>query len=388
MTHPVSVVFGKEFKDGRRDKRAIMSAFLFPFFAPIIVYFLMTAIIELRTESETLVIPVVGSEFAPSLIQWLQERDVRIVEFSGDPQENVRNKKHELILIIPSDYQERLAALRTIPIEIVNDGSRTDARTKVNRAHELLRRYNQEVASLRLISRGVSPSIARVVSGRNVDVASKQQRTAQALNFIPLYILLSAFVSGMGIAVDSTAGERERKTLEPLILNPVERHHIVMGKWLAASLFSAVGMLTTLLLCLFAMAQVPLDQIGLTFHLNMAQISMLILAVLPLPFLATSMQLLLGIFAKSFKDAQSYIGLLTLLPAVPSMYLMFNPVTAQEWMFAVPMLGQHLLMVDVMGAKEVPILAYIYSALSCLVLGMAMVLITARFFQRESIISN
>ena len=388
MTHPVSVVFGKEFKDGRRDKRAIMSAFLFPFFAPIIVYFLMTAIIELRTESETLVIPVVGSEFAPSLIQWLQERDVSIEEFSGDPEENVRNKKHELILIIPSDYQKRLAALRTIPIEIVNDGSRTDARTNVNRAHELLRRYNQEVASLRLISRGVSPSIARVISGRNVDVASKQQRTAQALNFIPLYILLSAFVSGMGIAVDSTAGERERKTLEPLILNPVERHHIVMGKWLAASLFSAVGMLTTLLLCLFAMAQVPLDQIGLTFHLNMGQISMLILAVLPLPFLATSMQLLLGIFAKSFKDAQSYIGLLTLLPAVPSMYLMFNPVVTQEWMFAVPMLGQHLLMVDVMGGKEVPILAYIYSALSCLVLGMAMVLITARFFQRESIISN
>jgi sodium transport system permease protein len=388
MTHPISVVFGKEFKDGRRDKRAVMSAFLFPFFAPIIVYFMMTAIIELRTDTETLVIPVIGSEFAPSLIQWLQERDVSIEEFSGDPEATVKNKEHELILIIPNDYQERLAALRTIPIEIVSDGSRTDARTKVNRAHELIRRYNQEVASLRLISRGVSPSIARVVSGRNVDVASKQQRTAQALNFIPLYILLSAFVSGMGIAVDSTAGERERKTIEPLILNPVERHHIVMGKWFAASLFSAVGMLTTLLLCIAAMTQVPLDQIGLTFHLNTVQVIMLILAVLPLPFLATSMQMLLGIFAKSFKDAQSYIGVLTLLPAVPSMYLMFNPVVTQEWMFAIPMLGQHLLMVDVMGGKEIPIEAYIYSATSCLVLGMALVLVTARFFQRESIISN
>ncbi len=388
MSHPISVVFGKEFKDGRRDKRAVMSAFLFPFFAPMIVYFMMTAIIELRTDSDTLIIPVVGSEYAPSLMQWLQERDVRIEEFVGDPEESVRNKEHELILIIPSDYQQRLAKLRTIPIEIVNDGSRTDARTKVNRAHELLRRYNQEIASLRLISRGVSPSIARVISSRNVDVASKQQRTAQALNFIPLYILLSAFVSGMGIAVDSTAGERERKTLEPLILNPVERHHIVMGKWLAASLFSAVGMITTLLLCVFAMTLVPLDQIGLAFHLNAVQITLLTLAVLPLPFLATSMQLLLGIFAKSFKDAQSYIGLLTLMPVIPSMYLMFNPMVTQDWMFAIPMLGQHLLMVDVMGGKEVPFIAYIYSGFSCLVLGMALVLVTARLFQRESMISN
>jgi sodium transport system permease protein len=388
MTHPVSVVFGKEFTDGRRDKRAILSAFLFPFFAPMIVYFMMTAIIELRTDTDTLTIPVVGAEFAPSLIQWLEEQDVRVQKFEGDPEASVRNKEHELILIIPEDYQERLAELRTIPIEIVNDGSRNDARTKVSRAHSLVRRYNQEISALRLISRGISPSIARVVSGRNVDVASKQQRTAQALNFIPLYILLSAFVSGMGIAVDSTAGERERKTLEPLILNPVERHHIVMGKWFAASLFSALGMITTLLLCIYAMTLVPLDQIGLAFHLNAFQITMLVLAVLPLPFLATSMQLLLGIFAKSFKDAQSYIGLLTLLPAVPSMYLMFNPVVAQDWMFAIPMLGQHLLMVDVMGAKEVPLIAYVYSAVSCLVLGMALVLITARLFQRESMISN
>jgi sodium transport system permease protein len=100
------------------------------------------------------------------------------------------------------------------------------------------------------------------------------------------------------------------------------------------------------------------------------------------------MQMLLGIFAKSFKDAQSYIGFLTLLPVIPSLYMMFNPMATREWMFAIPMLGQHLLLVDVLGGKDVPLIGYVYSAVSCLVLGMGLVLITARFFQKESIISN
>jgi sodium transport system permease protein len=226
------------------------------------------------------------------------------------------------------------------------------------------------------------------VVGRVTDVASKQQRTAAALNFIPLYIILAAFVAGMGIAVDSTAGERERKTLEPLLINPIKRYHIVMGKWIASSVFSALGMVLTLVLCVAAMLQVPLDQIGLQFNVSLWQIVLMIIATLPLAFLATSMQLLLGIFAKSFKDAQSYIGFLTLLPVVPSVYIMFNPMATREWMFAIPMLGQHLLLVDVLGGKDVPLIGYVYSAVSCLLLGMGLVLITARFFQKESIISN
>ena len=147
-------------------------------------------------------------------------------------------------------------------------------------------------------------------------------------------------------------------------------------------------MALTLVLCVAAMGQVPLAQIGLQFHIGNGQMLSMLLATLPLAFLATSMQLLLGIFAKSFKDAQSYIGLLVLLPMAPSMYMMFNPFMTREWMFAIPMLGQHLLLVDVLGAKEVPLIGYFYSAASCLLLGMALVLITARLFQRESILSG
>lgn len=386
--HPILAVFKKEIVDGGRDRRAIMSAFIFPILAPGLVYFMLTAIIDLQDSSKSITIPVEGAEYAPALIQWLEERDVTIEDFSGDAKEAVKNKDKELVFIIPANYQEKLKELRTISIEVVQDGSRTDARPTISKAERLLRRYNREVASLRLIARGVSPEVMRGIVDTEVDVASKQERTAQALNFIPLYIILAAFVSGMGIAVDSTAGERERKTLEPLIINPVQRYQIVVGKWFASSLFSSLGMAMTLVLCIAAMLQVPLDQIGLTFHITVTQILAMLIATLPLAFLAASMQMFLGIFAKSFKDAQSYIGILTILPVIPSLYMTFKPLLTQDWMFGIPILGQHLLLVDILGGKSVPMIGYFLSAISCLIMGIGLSLLTAKLFERESIIAN
>ena len=386
--HPVRIVLGKEVLDAVRDKRALLTAFLFPLLSPLLVYFMMTAIIELKTDAENMTIPIMGAEHAPALIQWLSEQDVHIEDFQGDPKQAVKDKVMELVVIIPNNYQQRFRQLKTVAIEVVSDGSRTDSRPKVRRVNDLLRRYNRKIGALRLIVRGVSPDVIRVIVAQNIDVASKAQRAATAMNFIPMYIVLATFIAGMGIAVDSTAGERERKTLEPLIINPVERYQIVMGKWLAATLFSALGMAITLVLCIAAMGQVPLEELGLQFHINTRQILLMLVAALPLAFLASSMQLLLGIFAKSFKDAQSYIGLLILLPMAPSMYMLFKPFATQEWMFTIPMLGQHLLLVDLLGAKDVPLIGYFYSTISCLVFSMALVLVTARLFQRESILSN
>jgi sodium transport system permease protein len=385
-TRAIGVVFGKEVKDGRRDKRAVMSAFLFPVLAPILVYGMLSFMISLKNKAEQIVVPVIGIENAPAFIRWLKERNVKVEPFEGDPKEAVKNKKKELVVVIPDNYEERFSETKTAVIKIVNDGSRADAQAAVGRFSSLIGKYNSEIAALRLIVRGVTPEVIRVVVAEEIDVASKQQLAVMALNFIPLYIILAAFVSGMGISVDSTAGERERKTLEPLLINPVERHDFVIGKWLAASIFSALGMIMTLLLCIAALMHVELDQVGLNFHITTQQILLMIMATLPLSFLATSLEMLLGIFAKSFKDAQSYIGLVTMLPVISSFMLIFNPVAIQDWMFAIPMYGHHLLLLEVLGAKEVPNIAYIFSTLSGIVMGLAIVLITARLFQRETII--
>lgn len=384
--HPISTVFRKEAIDGLRDKKALLSAMLFPLFGPLLVYFMMTALINIRSSADELTVPVMDMDNAPFLIQYLREHGVRIESFEGDAQEAVTSQDKEFVLIIPEAYQASQAAGKPAVVELVSDSSRTDASASVQRVQQLIRNYSNNVAALRLIARGVAPEVMQVIRVANIEIASKQQIAARALTFIPMYIVLAAFVSGMGIAVDSTAGERERSTLEALLIHPVERVNIVLGKWLAASSFAAFGMITTLLLCLIALANVPLEMIGLTYSVRPAQIVGMIASTLPLAFLATSMQVLLGIFAKSFKDAQSYIGLLVMLPIAPAMFTMFNPVATKTWMFAIPGLSQHLLLTDVMGGKDPTMLGYLLAAVTTLILSLVFVSITARLFNRESVV--
>ena len=380
----IQTVFYKELKDGARDKRAILSAFLFPAMAPVIVYGLVAMIAHLKTQAVETVIPVAGIENAPALISWLKEKNVKVEIFRGDPKAAVKNKKKELVLVIPDNYESRFADVRTAVVEIVSDGSRSDTAVAYRRLEYLILRYNNEIASLRLISRGVSPEVMQVVNAADVDIASKQQLAVAALNFLPFYIILAAFISGMGIAVDSTAGERERKTLEALLINPTQRYEIIFGKWFASSLFSSIGVVLTLILCVTALLYAPLDEIGVSFHVTLEQIVLVIIATAPIAFLVTSMQMFLGIFAKSFKDAQSYIGILTMLPIIPFVIMIINPFATQGWMYAIPMLGQLIIITDILGMKATPTYAYIYSFMTSITLGAGLAIMTARLFQRES----
>jgi sodium transport system permease protein len=383
---PFRVVLAKECLDGVRDRRAVVSALIFPLLAPFLVYFLIYTMIELRSQDKDLVVAVQGAEYAPHLVDWLTERGVEFTMPTGEPRLLVSSQTVELVLVVPEDFSARLDATKTAYVELVSDSSRTDARITVARVRHLVRSYNAELASLRLIARGVSPAVMSAVDVIDEEVASKQEIATAVLGFIPIYIVLAAFISGMGIAVDSTAGERERKTFESLLINPVSRLQIVLGKWVAATLFSVLGMSMTLILCMLVMSYVQLEALGLRFHVSPWQVVAMLLATLPLAFLATSMQMLVGIFAKSFKDAQSYIGFLVLLPMLPGLYTTFNPISTETWMYAVPMLGQHLLLTDVMGGVDVPVIGYFLSPLSVLLLCFVFSAITARLFKRESII--
>lgn len=383
---PFRVVLAKECLDGVRDRRAVISALIFPLLAPFLVYFLIYTMIEMRSQDKDLVVAVQGAEHAPHLVDWLTERGVEFTMPAGDPRVLVSTQAVELVLVVPEDFDARLDATKTAYVELVSDSSRTDARITVARIRHLVRSYNAELASLRLIARGVSPAVMNAVDVVDEEVASKQEIATAVLGFIPIYIVLAAFISGMGIAVDSTAGERERKTFESLLINPVSRLQIVLGKWVAATVFSVLGMSMTLILCMLVMSHVQLEALGLRFHVSPWQVVAMLLATLPLAFLATSMQMLVGIFAKSFKDAQSYIGFLVLLPMLPGLYTTFNPISTETWMYAVPMLGQHLLLTDVMGGVDVPVIGYFLSPLSVLLLCFVFSAITARLFKRESII--
>jgi sodium transport system permease protein len=208
------------------------------------------------------------------------------------------------------------------------------------------------------------------------------------MNFIPLYVLMAAFVAGLGIAIDGTAGERERKSIEPLLINPVPQTHFIFGKWLASGSFALLGMLGTLVLCIVAMYSLPIEQIGLSFKIGLEQALALLIICLPVPYMAAGMQLLLGLFAKSFKDAQSYIGILIIFPMIPVIIRQFMPFVTETWMASVPIFSQSVLMMDILAGSPYTAFRLFLSIVTGFIASAVLCLLAAKLLASERMIQS
>ena len=386
------IVAKKEFRDGVRDKRALLSAFFFPLSAPLFIYFLLNAVIEMSQVDETVSVPIYGADAAPGLIAYLTEAgidvDHRDPQTLDDVKSQVADQTLDFALMIPEDFQDTMASYQPPDLLIVSDSSRNDVAAQVGQLRRVLNQYNQELISLRLIARGVSPKVTIGARPITIDVASDQKRTASVLNFIPIYVLMAAFVAGLGIAIDGTAGERERKSLEPLLINPIRPIDIIFGKWFASGTFALLGMLATLVLCLVAMFALPIEEIGLSFEISTKQALALLMVSLPVPYIAASLQILLGLFAKSFKDAQSYIGILVILPMVPVIIRQFMPFVTEPWMAGIPIFAQSVLMMDVLAGSVYSFLSLSVALVSGFVASTLLCLVAARLLTTERMIQS
>ena len=386
------IVAKKEFRDGVRDKRALLSAFFFPLSAPLFIYFLLNAVIEMSQVDETVSVPIYGADAAPGLIAYLNEAGIDVDH--RDPQtldevkSQVADQTLDFALMIPEDFQDSMVSYRPPDLLIVSDSSRNDVAAQVGQLRRVLNQYNQELISLRLIARGVSPKVTIGARPITIDVASDQKRTASVLNFIPIYVLMAAFVAGLGIAIDGTAGERERKSLEPLLINPIRPIDIIFGKWFASGTFALLGMLATLVLCVVAMFALPIEEIGLSFEISPKQALALLMVSLPVPYIAASLQILLGLFAKSFKDAQSYIGILVILPMVPVIIRQFMPFVTEPWMAGIPIFAQSVLMMDVLAGSGYSFLSLGVALISGFVASALLCLVAARLLTTERMIQS
>jgi len=392
---PVLVVFIKELKDASRDRRAIMSLLLFPLLAPMMIYFMFNRIIDLGEEALDIELPVAGMEYAPDLIDFLRQNGIAInpLPLAADLNDAgasvktaIENRDYDFALLIQADFPQRLAASATVNIELHHDSSRTGAGIKLSRVQSLIETWSRETTVLRLMLRGVEPSVIRPVNIARIDIASDQARAQSLLNIIPLLVIMAAFMSGVGIAVDATAGERERKSLEPLLVNPVLRSQLIIGKWLAAALFSVLGLLMVMTLNMFALSRIPLETLGISFSIGAEEIAGILLVTMPLALFATALQIFIGIFAKSFKDAQVYIGLLSLLPTLPFLYNSLNTSGRELWMSFVPMLGQNMLLADVASGRTPAMLDFVLAGICLLIWSAVFIAMASRLLKRESII--
>lgn len=383
------IVLRKELLDGVRDRRALFSALLYPLLGPLLSGLLFGFMADQQREAADVAVPVIGAEHGPELIEWLEGHGVDVEDGPADleaAREAVREGELPFVVVIPESFGDQMAVAEPIPIQLVVDGSRNDNRAAVSRAEQLLGRYGSEVASMRLIARGIDPKVVHPVRVEQVEVASSEQLAASLFAFVPMFVLMATFIGGMQLAVDATAGERERGSLEPLLLNPVPRTAIVVGKWLAAVVFALACVVLTLICCVIVLEYSPVRDLGLRMATGPSVLLGVLVAAVPMALMAAALQVLAASFARSFKEAQTYISLLVFVPIVPAMIGMLVGLGDAPAMFLIPGVGQQIAVEKLFGGESVSVVSLLLSTLSALVVAGGCVSLTAWMFNRESII--
>lgn len=381
------VVVRKELTDWSRDRRSIITVLVSSLLAPAIIGIMFTQLASRQRQVEDVTIPIVGAKNAPALVDWLKQQvGVTVVDGPADPQEAVRSRQEDVVLVIPDTFIQNFSSSRPAQIRMLNDSSSQNARPKVQRIRALLQAYGNQIGSLRLIARGISPVVVNAINIEDVEVSSAQQRAAQILGFIPLFIMIAAFTGAMSISTDSTAGERERGSLEALLVNPAPRLSIATGKWIAGTLTGMLSVMVsgTLLYALFK--YIPLQDLGIRFRIDSLQVTQFLITILPLCPFIVSVQMYVATFAKSFKEAQSYLSFLMMAQMVPGMMATMNTTATKPWMHFVPWVGQQTLLTDVLGSKAISPAEFAIIGAINLVLSLVILRAVAGLLHRERII--
>lgn len=383
----MTIVMRKELKDSLRDRRALFSIAFSIVVGPVLIGFMMNRIADRQRESENVEIPVVGQQHAPAFVDWLrQQAGVNVVAGPHRPEQAVRDRLHDVVVVITDDYAEKFRTSRPATVRVVADTSRNAARPTLERVRRLLARYSSEVGALRLISRGVSPAGVTPLKLEEIEISTAQQRAAQVLSFIPMFIILAAFVGGMSIATDSTAGERERGSLEALLVNPAPRMAIVAGKCIAAGLIAMTAVVLTTTLAANIPRFLPLQDMGIRFRIGGDEFLGVLAAMLPMCLFSAALQAAVSTLARSFKEAQSYMGVLVLLPMLPGMISAVSTIGQEPWMYLVPVLGQHVLVMGVLGGRPEEWWAFVTAGLIAVLSAALLIRTMTSLFKLERIV--
>jgi sodium transport system permease protein len=384
-------ILRKEVVDNARDRRTLttmaVSIVVFPLLMFGLIWFLDKTVKEETdlVNAPALKLPVVGAEYAPNLINWLTQNNIDVIKPPADPELSISKGEHRVILFIGADYPEAFRNGATAPLRLTHDSSITGLeKIGFNTVQGAIRAYSGQIASLRLTARGINPEAANPIQINLSDVASPQARSGQFLTMMPYLMIMFIMAGGMYLAIDTTAGEREKGSLEPLLTQPVKRHIVLLAKLGATIVFSSLTLLMVLTGLGLAFEYMPVDIISIS--VGIGKIATIFIACLPFVFAGCSLMVLVASFTKSYKEAQSYLGMVMLVPTLPLMSLAFmspEPSIANMW---VPALSQGMIIIETLKGETVALELIGLSMICSTILATALAWMAIKLYQRERIL--
>lgn len=385
-------VFAKEVRENLRERRTLMSALIFgPLLGPVLIASLLS--LSLRNagaqSDRPLHLTVSHAERAPDLLAYLRQYNVRIktvAEDQGAARREVAAHRGEEVLLVPDDFGARLAAGQPSPLLLFADESDTESARSVERIAGLVNQYGATIARLRLVARGLDPLLTEPIVLHAVDISTPAARSALTLGMVSYLVLLTTLMGGVYLAIDTTAGERERGSLEPLLTMPVRREYLIYGKVMAACAYMTLSLALTVTAFSIALRFVGLERFGMTVDFGPWVAVGMVLACLPFVPLGAALMTLVAAFTRTYREAQTYVGLVLIVPTLPLVFAAVLGLQPRAALMAVPSLGQHFIIQSLMRMQPLPAAYVALSVCSTLALGALLVFAAGRLYRREALL--
>jgi len=392
--NPIFAVCRKEIIDNVRDRRTMFSTLAFgPLFAPLMFVVMIQIVVDQAISSgeERLNLPIIGIEAAPNLEAFLTARGIdadtehALVDIESAARA-VASRDHAYVVVVEDSYAETFSSDEPARITVVFDRSNSRNSDRVQRVQASLRAYSDRIGSLRLLARGVSPNVMRPIIIDNYDISTPTGRSALVLGILTYFLLFAVLMGGMYLAIDTTAGERERRSLEPLLTTPISRTSLLLGKVAATVAFMLASLALTLIGFSIALPYLPLDELGMSSGFNALTAVYAFLLLAPFAVLGAFLMTLVASFTRSYKEAQTWLGLLLIVPTLPvaiATVLNVEPTQALMW---VPSMSQHLLITTLIRQEPIAPLMFVQSSVSTLLYAAILSAITIRLYKRETLL--
>ena len=390
MRTPILVVCRKEVLENARDRRTVFSTLFFgPLFAPVLFTVLINVMLSqaLSSMDEMLELPIVGAEHAPNLVGFLSRNGLESADDGPATLEDARaavaRGQYDIALVVDPDYAQAFRRGDDARVTLIVDRSETRATAVSQRVQSILEAYANQIGMLRLQARGLNPAVLRP---DELDVSTAAARSVLLLGMLTYFLLLATLAGGFYLAIDATAGERERGSLEPLLTVPVGRSSLLLGKMAATICYMLLSLALTLIGFMVALKFVPLESLGMRANFDAIVALQTLLLLAPFTPLGAALMTLVASFTRSYKEAQTYLTLVLLIPTLPLLLASLLNVEPDLSLMWIPSLSQHLLVTALLKAEP---LSWSYAALSAtasIVLGMLLALLAIRLYDREALL--
>lgn len=344
------VVFRKELVDALRDRKSLFTMLLTGvLMGPLMLLMISLVVQGAEERAERREVWAVGMQHAPDLQNFLARQGYTVKKAPAQYETGLRDGSFgNPVIVVPEKFAAERARGETPELRVVFDSSNKEADMQIRAVEGALLAYRSRIASLELAMRGISGEVLEPFTVQRHNLADQQSQSAAITGGVAWFVMIAVLVAALTGSLDSMAGERERGSLQPLLMNPVSLGALVGGKWLAvAALAMGVALLSVLS---FIPGQWLLQSEALQamFRFGVGEGAMFLLLLLPYAGAVSAMMLLAAIHSKSFKEAQTSSSVLLMVLQMLPLIGMLNMSGEKPWYVWVPSLAQHTVMLRIL----------------------------------------